>query len=233
MGTRLIHKIRIYMQEEKKQKNIIVFMTVMLVFGIVFNGLLPKKYKLNLGDISQYDITAPREVKNIIKTKENQELAYQNESLDVKEDAATSIEVISNIDSFLTIIRNERGLPRPQFERVVNKLASSDTMLTGEVDVRFLLSGIDNDKFNDFEHFLKSLVRDTMKEDITVENLNEIIIKAQMKMQELDMPMELKNIGSLIIKNIIKPNRIINEEETQRKRESAYNDPKNIEMVDR
>ena len=42
-----------------------------------------------------------------------------------------------------------------------------------------------------------------------------------------------KNIGSLIIKNVIKPNRIINEEETKRKKESAYNDAKNIVMVEK
>lgn len=233
MGTRLIRKIKIYMQNEKNQKNIIVCVIVLLSFGIVFSGLLPKKYKLNLGDISQYDITAPREVKNVIKTKENQELAYQNEPLDVKEDATTSIEVISSIDNFLTTIKNERSLAKPNIERVIEKLVNNNVMLTGEVDVKFLLSGIDNDKFNSFEQFLKSLFRDTMKEDITVENLDEVVIKAQMKIQELDMPMELKSIGSLIIKKVVKPNRIINEEETQRKKESAYNDPKNIEIIDK
>ena len=73
MGTKLIHKIKIAMQDEKNQKHMIVIVTVILAFSIVFSGLLPKKYKLNVGDISQYDITAPREVKNEIKTKENQE----------------------------------------------------------------------------------------------------------------------------------------------------------------
>lgn len=233
MNLNVIRKMKINIRNEKVKKAMIVFATVIMAFSIVFNELLPQKYKLKLGDISQYDITAPRDVENVIKTQENRKLAYQNEPLEVKEDTATTIEVISSVDNFLTIIKNEKSLSKPNIERVLKKLKSNGAMLTGEVDVRFLLLGIDGDKFNEFEYFLKGLIRDAMKEDITVENLDEVILRAQVKMQELDMRMELKNIGSLIVKNVIKTNRIINEEETQRKKESAYNDAKNVVIVEK
>ena len=233
MDTNRIQRITACIKNDKIQKYLILIVTLILSFCIVFNGAMPKKYKLNLGDISEYDITAPREVENAVKTKENRELAYKNELPDMKEDKVTSIEIVSNIDEFLTIIKNERSSKKPNLQKVMQELEQYNLLLVSDIDVKFLLLGINNDDFNTFEHNEKQIIAETMKEDITVENLEQFVLQAQMKIQALDMPTELKNIGSLIVKNILKPNRIINEEATEKRREIAYNDPKNVEMVEK
>ena len=55
------------------QRLIALFIT----FGIINHGSLrscSKKYKLAIGSVSQYDINAPRDIENTLKTRENAEL---------------------------------------------------------------------------------------------------------------------------------------------------------------
>lgn len=233
MEKSTIHKIKACAKNQTIQKYAVVLFTLFVSFCIVFSGAMPKKYKVNLGDVSEYDITAPREIQNSVKTKENRELAYKKELPDMKEDTATSIEVIRKIDEFLTIIKNERNLSKPNLERVLGKLKRSNVSIIDKEYVNFLLCEIKNSQFNDFEHHLKLLIADTMKEDITNENLKEFVLKAQMQIQKFNISTGLKNIGSMVVENVLRPNRIINEEATQKKRESAYNDPKNIEIIEK
>lgn len=233
METSKTQKIKEIVTNDKIQKYTILIVTLLMSFCIVFSGAMPKKYRLNLGDISEYDITAPREVQNRVKTRENQQKAYENELPDMKEDKITSIEVISNIDEFLTIIKNERSMSRPNLNNVVKELNDNNLSFVGEEDVKFLLISIDTNTYNAFEHNIKQVISDAMKEDITEENLDNFILNTQMKIQASDIELELKSIGSLIVKNTLKPNRIINEEATIKKRELAYNDPKNIEIVEK
>ena len=233
METSKIQRIKEVLKSNRIQKSMILIITLVMSFCIVFSGAMPKKYKLNLGDVSEYDITAPREIQNRVKTRENQENAYEQELPDMKEDTATTIEVISSIDDFLSIIKNERSTTRPSLTRVVKELQDNKLLFVDESDVKYLLTSIDSNTYNTFEHSLKQVVSDAMKEDITAENLGEVIIGTQLKIQKLDMGQQLKNIGSLIASNILKPNRIINEEATLKKREIAYNNPKNIEIVEK
>ena len=109
MGESIIHKIMVYTKKQTIQKYIILVSTLLISFCIIFSGAMPKKYKVSLGDVSEYDITAPCEIQNSVKTKENRENAYNSELPDMKEDKATSIEVIRKIDEFLTIIKNEKN----------------------------------------------------------------------------------------------------------------------------
>ena len=128
METNGIQKITAYIKNDKIQKYLILIGTLILSFCIVFSGAMPKKYRLNLGDISEYDITAPREVENEVKTRENRELAYKNELPDMKEDKITSIEIVSNIDEFLTIIKNERASKKPDLQKVMVKLEQDNLL---------------------------------------------------------------------------------------------------------
>lgn len=233
MGESIIHRIMVYTKKQTIQKYIILVSTLLISFCIIFSGAMPKKYKVSLGDVSEYDITAPCEMQNSVKTKENRENAYNSELPDMKEDKATSIEVIRKIDEFLTIIKNEKNEVRPSSKRLFSKLNKNDVFITDKVYINYLLLEVNSNQFNDFEYHLKLLVSDTMKEDITCENLEKFIEKANNEIQGFNMSKELKNIGSLIIKNTLKPNRIINEEATQKKKESAYNDSKNIEIVEK
>lgn len=55
------------------QRLIALTVTFLALATLVAYQAAPKKYKLAVGDVSQYDINAPRDIKNELKTRENAE----------------------------------------------------------------------------------------------------------------------------------------------------------------
>lgn len=55
------------------QRIIALFLTWLVLSALVAYEAAPKKYKLSMGDISQYDIQAPRDIENKLKTREKAE----------------------------------------------------------------------------------------------------------------------------------------------------------------
>lgn len=55
------------------QRIIALFLTWLVLSALVAYEAAPKKYKLSLGDISQYDIQAPRDIENKLKTRQKAE----------------------------------------------------------------------------------------------------------------------------------------------------------------
>ena len=56
------------------QRLIALFITFLALSTMVAYEAAPKKYKLAIGSVSQYDINAPRDIENTLKTRENAEL---------------------------------------------------------------------------------------------------------------------------------------------------------------
>lgn len=69
-------------------RNIALFITWLVLSALVAYEAAPKKYKLSIGDISQYDITAPRDIENKLKTR-----------LKAEEEAAEQEPVIIEIEN--------------------------------------------------------------------------------------------------------------------------------------
>ena len=55
------------------QRIIVLTLTWLILSTIVAYEAAPVKYKLEVGDISQYDIQAPRDIENTIRTRQNAE----------------------------------------------------------------------------------------------------------------------------------------------------------------
>lgn len=55
------------------QRFIAIFLTWLVLSALVAYEAAPKKYKLSIGDVSQYDIQAPRDIENKLKTRQNAE----------------------------------------------------------------------------------------------------------------------------------------------------------------
>ena len=52
------------------QRILIGIVSLILVFIMISNGAAPRKYKLTLGMASGFDIRAPRDIENTMKTEE-------------------------------------------------------------------------------------------------------------------------------------------------------------------
>lgn len=243
-----------YFQSAAFQKTLIAVVTVIIAFIIVLNGALPKRYKLSLGDESPYDITAPRDIVNEIVTENNRKAAADAIQPDMKEINGSSIEVLNHVDYFLTAVDNARTgvqkslnyqdiTPRStgyksqlELEQAIAANSLGETVKTLQVplsteQVKYLVAKASDDEITAFKESLKNLTSNAMKGNVTQENLSSVIAGAQDTLQAGEMNQELKNIGGLLVKAALKPNRTIDSEATELKRVKAYNDDNNIVMI--
>ena len=80
-GVRVVSKNKktgkrqfVFLKSMSFQRFIALLITFLALASMVAYKAAPKKYKLAVGDISQYDINAPRDIENTVKTRENAEL---------------------------------------------------------------------------------------------------------------------------------------------------------------
>ena len=66
-----MEKIREFVKINKAKPYLIFVVTAVVMFSILVTALVPKKYTLNVGDIANIDIKAPREVENEVSTESN------------------------------------------------------------------------------------------------------------------------------------------------------------------
>lgn len=67
-------KLFVFLKSVSFQRLIALFITFLALSTMVAYEAAPKKYKLAIGSVSQYDINAPRDIENTLKTRENAEL---------------------------------------------------------------------------------------------------------------------------------------------------------------
>lgn len=236
------------------QKSLIGIITVLVAFFIIQNGAAPKKYKLNLGDKSPYDIAAPRDVENKLKTEQNRKAAADAVQPEMKEISTASIEVLNNADEFVSTIEEARASIEENLkiqginakdknyktkleelqESAANSLVTRAKPLLiplSQEQARYLVSKASNNEIDNFKKVTKDLISEAMKQEITRENLVNKIDQIQAEFQKRNLSQELKNIGLLLGRAILKPNRTVDEDATKLKRQKAFNEDSNIEKI--
>lgn len=64
----------VFLRNVSFQRLIAMLITFLALVSMVAYEATPKKYKLSVGSISQYDINAPRDIENTLKTRQNAEM---------------------------------------------------------------------------------------------------------------------------------------------------------------
>jgi putative nucleotidyltransferase with HDIG domain len=226
------------------QKLIIVVLTIVLAFVIIQSGAAPKKYRLNLGDKSPYDITAPRDIENKLKTEENA-LAVSDAVPPVMVRLENvPIDVLNTVDDFVTSIYNTRkdliksienqGISKNDSDyrqkleleqalavnKLKNELAEFNILLSDE-QIQYLVSKAGDEEIDSFKRISRELLSNIMKDDINKDNLASKIVAVQNGFQETELSQELKNIGALLARAVLRPNSTIDVELTEEKRREA------------
>lgn len=247
-GKDFHNSLKEYFSDKHIQRVIITVFTVLFACLIVINGAMPKKYKLELGMVSKYDIIAPRDIINTIVTKKNEEKAVEAVVPEMEVISDASIEVLANLDTFFDLIegtrrkvnklRTDLGNDSSQFNNELEKAANElneeikkiNIVLSYE-QVHYLISKAGEDDVRSFQSTMKKLVINIMKLDISESNL--AIRKDEIRQSILDteIKQEMKNIGVILSNYIIKPNRAINEYATEIKKQMARKDDKNKEII--
>ncbi len=248
------NNLKKYLKSNTFFKISIVIVTVAIAFAIIYNGAVPKKYKITLNEVSKYDITTPRDIENKVKTLQNREAASNAVPSVTREISKASIEVINSADEFINTIetarkdvekslqlqnankkdKNYKQLVAAEQEYAVKKLFESIKNLGVPLSieqVRYLVAKAGDDELDKFKRVLKEQVSNIMAEEITNENLAIKINYLQNTLQNQDMSQDLKNIGELLVKTILKPNRIIDFELTKIEKDKAYDKAENVVKI--
>lgn len=237
-------KFRIPGLNKNQFNRVIIGVTTLVIsFVIIQNGAAPKKYDINLGEISQYDITATRDVENEILTLRRAEEAAAAESPVLKRDNSVPIDVISKLDDFLVAVEktkdtyvvssdgitvgenDENEHETEVYENSVKSIMEVSTdmgiPLTYEL-AGYLICGASDEDYNAFRTRTREIIRSGMSEDITKENLTQVVSEMEGMLEREDIPDELKSFAGAIIRATVKTNSIIDEAATRQKRLEVY-----------
>lgn len=236
------------------QKVLTGILTLLVAFTIVLKGATPEKYKLKIGDVSKYNITATRDIEDKNKTRENAKAAADAITPVMIEIKGASVAVINSTDEFITAVEAARlqiedrleqsGLKKDDEkykEILANEQDSVATQLSEKIkslgiplsyeQALFLAAKSNDEDIRSFKKVIKEIISETVTQDITSDNLAIHIYNAQNKLQATSLNQDLKNVGSAVIKAVLKPNNMIDEDATRIKKEAARNDPKNKEII--
>lgn len=246
--------IKTYFKSSTFQRFLIGLVTLVVAFIIIESGAAPKKYKLNIGEKSTYDITAPRDIENKIKTESNAKAAEDKVIPVMKEIPNVSFDVLNDSEDFVNYIEKvrqgieknlqEKGLSKkdPAYaeqlkierDKAVSKLGEDVKKFNIPLSMHqlsYLVKDASDDEINKFREVTRELVKAAIVEDITQDNLAVVIDKVQNSYQEKELNQELKNIGALLIKAILKPNRTIDSKLTKEKKDEARKNPENVVKI--
>jgi len=247
-GNRVhIKRLEEYFGSFKFQKLLIGIITLIVSFIIIESGALPKRYKLNTGMVSPYDIIAPRDIENAILTEQKAVKAANNISPEIIRKSNIPIEVLNCADDFFTYLESarkkvgqilqEKGLTNKSKNylseleiiqnQVIEGLKNDVNMLNLVVPIsseqyNYLIGKISEEEILIFKKNIKELVSEVMAQEVTNENLAQKIDTMQNSIQSKEFEQELKNLGGHLLKAFIRPNSEIDTELTELKRKEAY-----------
>lgn len=238
--------IKSYLKNKSFQRGFIGIITIVLAIVIIQNGAAPKKYKLELGQSSPYDITAPRDIENRLKTEELADAAANAVPPVMIRLDNVPLDILNETDMFFTTIEetrksvekslqdqnisknDENYKEKLELEQAigVDKLEENLMQFSvplSEEQMKYLIVKMSDEELTKFERITKDALSEIMKEELTDENLAAKVNEVQNTYQESDINQEIKNIGGLFVKAIIRPNSIIDIDLTKKSKNEAYN----------
>lgn len=237
--------LKTFLKNKSFQRILVVLFTVITAFAVIQNGAAPQKFKLVLGENSSYDINAPREIENRLKTLELAGVASNEVPPVIKKLDNVPIDILNSADDFfLTVEEARKNLEKSLVNQNINKkdkdyaskleleqAISADRLeknlfkfsipLSGE-QIKYLVIKMSEEELLKFKKITKDSISTIMKQEITDDNLAKKVNDVQNIYQETDLSQETINIGGLLVKAILKPNSIIDTQLTEEKKKEAY-----------
>ncbi len=233
-----------FFKSRTTQRVLIAVITIAISVVIVENGAAPKKYRLELGERSRYDITAPHDIENVMLTRKFAEEAAENVTPVMERLDSVSIDIINAVNDFFNDLRSARqsiyirlseqsaAVDEQTFQEILaqERDEAADVLalrmkeqgvLLSEEQVSYLLAGVTDDELNRFQSLTVDLISMVMKKDVTEANLESQVEFVQNTFRLSDLSQEFKSIGSILASSMLRPNSVIDEAKTSKARAEA------------
>lgn len=211
---------------------------VVAVYAVVVSGATPVRYRLSLGDVSAFDVLAPRDVVNILKTEASAiEAAAGVEPVVILLDGA-NISMLnkahSTLNALLETVEDVReriaaeaveepengyftALFRAESPEIFNALLTNVT----EEELKLLIGDNSNANLQRLRTVSANRVlADLFLASITAENLDETTIQGKAQLDVFLKERPWSTIGHALISHVLKPNSRIDRAATEAKRDA-------------
>jgi putative nucleotidyltransferase with HDIG domain len=212
------------------QRIIALFLTWLVLSALVAYEATPKKYKLSIGDISQYDIQAPRDIENTLKTRQNAEekaskltpvvIDIENANSDMLNGA---YEYFDDLEQLIADVKDNTDYSTLD-EKIENLDTDGNFSVLSELDaltLEMLFGGQGKESFTALKNIvIKDIIpgltrKKLMEDNIAIEIANRLDIISEG--HELE---SLKPIAVDVLQKVIKPNSRVDEEATNAQRDA-------------
>ncbi|KXG75876.1 HD family phosphohydrolase [Thermotalea metallivorans] len=203
-----------------------------IFFCVVFFGTItafsPEKYELEVGQKSPIDFKAPRDLEDRIATERLIKKAIESVEPREKIDPTIQIDIKKKIEKFfsnLYEIRENQDLSHVEKEK---QLVENNDLNLSDKEIALVLNA-SNKELKNMESYIYEIVLQVMSTGIKAEELEKERVNITnyfMGLKEFSEDMRL--FGIHIVNSSIRPNRFLDVETTQQKREEAA---KSVEKV--
>ncbi|MCB2292566.1 HDIG domain-containing protein [Clostridium algoriphilum] len=220
------------MKLNKAKPYLIFAVTAIIMFLILVTALVPKKYTLNVGDIANVDIKAPREVENEISTENNrvkavEDIGKKTIKIPVNETAVkhigdlfTKVEGLNTTGTSSSSTKDGNSTVKLLSEKEkIDSLKIKNSISNFTYEKYQTLINLDSSEANELEKFLKDTMT-TLYEVTTInENKPEEIVMAQgiiaTAFNNSNFSKDIREIGMAIANVEVQPNTIYDKQGTE------------------
>lgn len=220
-------KIKKYFKSDSFQRIMIVIATWLVLSSVLAYETAPKKYKLQVGDVSQFDIQAPSDLKNVLKTRQNAEekaselppvvITIENANSDMLND---SYEYFDGLEELLYKVSSEKDESEETLDYLIKKHdpdgVYSVLFEMNETDRQYMFT---TDGLEDVRS-LKNLIIKEIIPSLTVKELMEDNLAAfkSQSLTSVDARLNKKVLSYIardVLNKVLKPNSRIDEAATK------------------
>ncbi|NLX77395.1 MAG: HDIG domain-containing protein [Clostridiaceae bacterium] len=210
------------------QRILIGIVSLILVFIMISNGAAPRKYKLTLGMASGFDIRAPRDIENTMKTEELALERVKEIPPVIRELEQANTQMLGNIYDFFDTLDNLRARIIPVIEAdtgmSVAELLKQENVNTTIPILAKMPEELQNyllkrDSQSDIKQLKELLIKQIMPKlsstVITEDNLSEVLEDFIGKIEEKTPSVEMQQVARYILSGVLIPNSMVDELATQ------------------
>lgn len=212
------------------QRIIVLTLTWLILSTIVAYEAAPVKYKLEVGDISQYDIQAPRDIENTIRTRQNAEekasklapviIDIENANSDMLNGAYEYFEGLEKLISDIKMDTEYQTL-NEKIQEYDQEGAYEVLFELDEPILRLMLAEQDEESLQNLKNtVIKTIIPELTKKKLMEDNLAIEISRGLEFIGESHPGMPFKPIAADVLQKVIKPNSRIDEEATKAQRDT-------------
>lgn len=214
-------------QNDMFQRVFIGVFSLLAVFVMISNSAAPKRYKLTLGAPSGFDINAPRDIENTMKTEELAMERVKEVPPVIRELEAANTKMLSSIYDFfdaldtlraklVPMLEADSGLKLEDLLAAENQAESIPILINMSQELKQYL--FRQEATAEISALKQLLIRDIMPQlsttVITQENLPQILESYHVRIEKTIPSLQMQQIARQILTGVAEPNSMVDETAT-------------------